>query len=232
VNYVNLYSSMRFANWMSNGQGHGDTETGAYTLTGGTPLVPLNSLLVRRNPDAKVFLPSEDEWYKAAYYDPARHRYWDYPAGSDTPTRCTLPTQARGAANCGLVTAAANPANPGITGVASWFWGDVTDVDAYPGSVSPYGAYDMGGNLFQWTEELTVSVLGQYHAGAKVAPVLDAVFGVLGNPFQVNGFGPCAVVRGTDYGDGAEFGGANGRTCDIAADPFETYGIRLAARAG
>lgn len=232
VNYVNLFSSMRFANWMSNGQGHGSTETGAYTLSGGLPLASTNMLMVRRNPGAKVFLPSEDEWYKAAYYDAAKHKYWDYPSGSDTPTTCALPSKKRGDANCGLVTAEHNPANPGLTGVASWFWGDVTDIDAYPGSVSPYGAYDMGGNLFQWTQELSVSVLGQYHAGANVAPLTDALFGIAGNPFETNGIGPCAVVRGTDYGDGAKFGGAAGRTCDIAADPFETYGIRLAALPG
>jgi hypothetical protein len=224
---------MRFANWMSNGQGNGSTETGAYTLTGGLPLVSTNMLMVRRNPGAKVFLPSEDEWYKAAYYDPAQHKYWDYPHGSDEPTTCAMPSTKRGTANCGLITAAHNPATPpGVSGVASWFWGDVTDIDAYPSSTSPYGALDMGGNLFQWTQELSVSVLGQYHAGSLIAPVLDALFGVVGNPFQTNGIGPCGIVRGTDYGDGAKFGGANGRTCDIAADPFETYGIRLAAVPG
>ena len=228
VNYPNLYSAMRFANWMHNGQGDGDTETGAYTLAGGTA-IPTNFLTVERNPGAKVFLPSEDEWYKAAFYDPARHKYWDFPAGSDEETICAMPGPTPNTANCGLVTAAANPNNPGITGVASWFWGDVTDVGAYTNSASPYGAFDMGGNLFQWTEELTVTVITQYHAGAKVAPVLDALFGVVGNPFETNGIGPCGVVRGTDYGDGSEFGGAAGRTCDITVDPFETYGIRIAA---
>ena len=37
VNYVDFYDALRFANWMNNGQGNGDTETGAYTLLGGTP---------------------------------------------------------------------------------------------------------------------------------------------------------------------------------------------------
>ena len=36
VNYLSLYDAMRFANWMNNGQGSADTETGAYTLLGGT----------------------------------------------------------------------------------------------------------------------------------------------------------------------------------------------------
>src|SRR5262245_58814137 len=33
VNYVTFYDALRFANWMNNGQGTGDTETGAYTIT-------------------------------------------------------------------------------------------------------------------------------------------------------------------------------------------------------
>src|SRR5688572_4216944 len=37
VVFVSFYDALRFANWMHNGQGNGDTETGAYTLLGGTP---------------------------------------------------------------------------------------------------------------------------------------------------------------------------------------------------
>ncbi len=32
VNYVSWYDAIRFANWLHNGQGSGDTETGAYML--------------------------------------------------------------------------------------------------------------------------------------------------------------------------------------------------------
>ena len=37
VSYVTWYDAIRFANWLHNGQGTGDTENGAYTLEGGTP---------------------------------------------------------------------------------------------------------------------------------------------------------------------------------------------------
>ena len=70
VNFVSWYDAIRFANWLNNGQGDGDTETGAYTLLGGTP-TPSNGSSITRNPGATWFLPSEDEWYKAAYYQPA-----------------------------------------------------------------------------------------------------------------------------------------------------------------
>ena len=38
-----------------------------------------------RNRQAKYFLPSANEWYKAAYYDPVVGVYWDYPTGSNSP---------------------------------------------------------------------------------------------------------------------------------------------------
>ena len=65
VNYVSFYDALRFANWLRNGQPTGaqddsTTEDGAYDMS-------LGSQVVRRA-DAQVFLPSEDEWYKAAYY--------------------------------------------------------------------------------------------------------------------------------------------------------------------
>ena len=65
VNFVLFYDAVRFANWMNNGQGTGDTETGAYTIT--AQGIADNS--ITRNAGATILLPTEDEWYKAAYYD-------------------------------------------------------------------------------------------------------------------------------------------------------------------
>jgi hypothetical protein len=63
VNQVTYYDALRFVNWMHNGQGPADTETGAYTLVGGTE-TPSSVLF---NAGASIFLPSDSEWYKAAY---------------------------------------------------------------------------------------------------------------------------------------------------------------------
>ena len=44
----------------------------------------------RRNPNADYFLPSDDEWYKAAYYDPTKNGtggYWQYPPKTDDPAK-------------------------------------------------------------------------------------------------------------------------------------------------
>ena len=46
------------------------------------PAINPNNLY--RNSLATYFLPSVDEWYKAAYYDPTSGTYFDYPTGSNT----------------------------------------------------------------------------------------------------------------------------------------------------
>lgn len=65
VNHVSFWDSARFANWLHNGQptgpqGSGTTEDGAYDLNGYTGS---DEASITRQPGAKFFLPSEDEWY-------------------------------------------------------------------------------------------------------------------------------------------------------------------------
>lgn len=71
VNYVNWGDAARFMNWLHNGQGNSSTETGAYTLNGAMTRGEL--MAVTRNSDAKFWIPTENEWYKAAYYDPDKN---------------------------------------------------------------------------------------------------------------------------------------------------------------
>jgi PEP-CTERM putative exosortase interaction domain len=143
VNFVSFYSAMRFANWLNNGQGSGSTETGAYTLLGGTA-TPSNGTTVTRNAGATIALPTEDEWYKAAYYDSRSTSYFDYPAGSNTATTCGAPTATPNSANCGFAV------------------GDVVAVGSYSGSASPFGTYDQGGNVFEWSETLVAPGQGTW----------------------------------------------------------------------
>jgi formylglycine-generating enzyme len=137
VNNVSFYDALRFTNWLNNGQGNVDTETGAYTLLGGTA-TPSNWMTVMRNGGAEIFLPSEDEWYKAAYYS-SGGLYSDYPTGTDTQTGCDAPTATANRANC----------TPAV--------GAVTTVGAYTGSSSPYGTFDQGGNVWEWNEQIVPS---------------------------------------------------------------------------
>jgi formylglycine-generating enzyme required for sulfatase activity len=193
--------------------------------------VPTNAATIRRNADAVVAVASEHEWYKAAYYDGKKGVYYDYPAGTDEPMTCAMPGPTPNTANCGLVTAKENPENPGLPSASAWPFADVTDVGAYTASASPWGAYDMGGNLFQWTDTISYAVTGQYHSGQRIAPVLDAVNSVIGDPYTT-GVGPTGVLRGTDFGDGPEFNASNGRTNDFTFYKWDTYGIRLVRLGG
>ncbi len=137
VNNVTWYDSIRFANWLHNGQGSGDTETGAYTILGGTA-TPINGLSITRNPSATWWLTSEDEWYKAAYHknDGDTANYFAYPTSSDTAPTAEAPAGGLNSANYDLIV------------------GDLTDAGAYVDSDSPYGTFDQGGNVFEWNESV------------------------------------------------------------------------------
>ncbi|HEY3392553.1 MAG TPA: SUMF1/EgtB/PvdO family nonheme iron enzyme [Lacipirellulaceae bacterium] len=145
VVFLSWFDTIRFANWLHNGQGSGDTETGAYTLLGGTP-VPSNANIITRNPGARWWLPSEDEWYKAAYYDPIAEVYYDYPTGTSGRPNNNLPS-----ADTGNSMNAGRHSRSGV-GVPSYPW---TDVGAYTLSASPYGTFDQGGNAEEWNETLS-----------------------------------------------------------------------------
>ena len=93
---VSWGDAARFCNWLQNGQptgaeGPGTTETGAYTLNGAITDAAL--MAITRNAGATYFIPSENEWYKAAYYKGGGTNagYWTYPTQSNTAPINTLP---------------------------------------------------------------------------------------------------------------------------------------------
>ena len=94
MNFVSWGDTARFCNWLHNGQPTGtqdltSTEDGSYFLNGAVDSAEL--LAIEREPDATFVIPSEDEWYKAAYHknDGATGNYWDYPTGSDDQPAAT-----------------------------------------------------------------------------------------------------------------------------------------------
>ena len=142
IAYVSWFDAARFVNWLHNGQGSGSTETGVYNLNGAT------SGIFTAQPGATVWLPTEDEWYKAAYYDPTKGGtggYWLHANQSDTMTT-NDPTVA-GAANY-------NDGDYVGSGTSSPPSGNaLTEVGAYGAdSQSYYGTNDQGGNLFEWND--------------------------------------------------------------------------------
>ncbi len=144
VNWVSWADAARFCNWLTNGQpsgpqGPGTTERGSYLLNGLMVDTPLMG--VARSTDARYVIPNEDEWYKAAYYKGGSTNagYWTYPTRSDLPPSNVL--SSTGTNN-------ANFYDNGFTDPVN----KLTPAGAFAGSPGPYGTFDQGGNLWQWTE--------------------------------------------------------------------------------
>lgn len=140
---VSFMDAMRFINWLENGQpegaqGPGTTEDGVYSISNGRSEV--------RASHATYFIPSEDEWYKAAYYDPHGNggsgAYYDYPTSSDSTPNRNLPSADTG-----------NSANYLANGNGDSEY-SMTDVGSYSLSVSPWGTFDQGGNVWEWNESI------------------------------------------------------------------------------
>lgn len=134
VNYVSFADGARFANWLTNGQGLSSTETGSYNML--NPLATVTRMTAQPGQDVQYFVASEDEWYKAAYYDAALGGYWAYPTQSNVAPTASAPN------------ALPNQAN------FSNFNGVPTDEGAYTGSFSYYGTFDQEGNLSEFTDTI------------------------------------------------------------------------------
>lgn len=168
VTYVSWYDSARFVNWLHNGQpvglqATGTTETGAYTLTG-------NSGIIMRNASWLYSLPTEDEWYKAAYHQPAAQggdsdNYWLYPtANNATPNSRNGSLTDPNSANFRKDDGIANGFNDGyaVSGSMSYSSSQqyLTDVGAFSLAVSFYGTFDQGGNVMERNDAIIGSVRG------------------------------------------------------------------------
>lgn len=209
IGFIDFFRAARFINSIYNGQsvrtviGQGvyqyecspslETESGAYNLFN----QPVYGSYSQRGVVSGFVLPSQDEWIKAAYYSPnevafGRH-YWRYPTRSDSAPSPAI------ADACGNVT----NAGPGSGLVANYangaVWcpagceagssagcvppdgnlGNLTDVGACR-TPSPWGTFDQGGNVVEWTETVCAPVEGvpnpgnqsiwrQVHGGISIA---------------------------------------------------------------
>ncbi|MCY2930377.1 MAG: SUMF1/EgtB/PvdO family nonheme iron enzyme [Planctomycetota bacterium] len=148
VNFVSWGDAARFANWLTNGQPTGaqslsTTENGSYYLNGATSETAL--MTVTRAANAKYVIPTENEWYKAAYYKGGSTNagYWDYPTQSNT------------APGRDMTDSSGNNANyDRLSGEPPIDSGEyvTTVVGEFQNSPGPYGTFDQGGNVWELDE--------------------------------------------------------------------------------
>lgn len=144
--FVSWNEAARFVNWLNVSQGFSPAYNftakpgdGDYNADSDISLwvsgdAGFNAANPFRNSMAQYFLPSTDEWYKAAYYNPTSGIYFDYPTGSNlAPTAVSSGTTAGTAVY--LQAYLTSPA-------------DITQA----GGLSPYGTMGQGGNVIEWEE--------------------------------------------------------------------------------
>ncbi|MGI9456805.1 MAG: formylglycine-generating enzyme family protein [Aeoliella sp.] len=214
--WINWNSAARFVNWLSNGQGSGDTESGVYNG------LPQNSgdPTPFREAGATIFLPSEDEFYKAAYYNPDLNDgaggYTEFGVGDALPVS-EGPSGGTTSANYAIDAGRADHAS------GDTFWQNnhtpatipgggfdkslvhLTEVGAYMSATSHYGLYDVDGLVYQWTDD-----------GRQRAPNVEYDF---------------PVFRGGSWSSNDEFVGAAYRNLYSFPNVVShaSYGLRIAS---
>jgi formylglycine-generating enzyme len=139
---ISWYEAAAFVNWLNTSTG----KTAAYDLAWDGSAWSMNLWSsgdawqaggenLYRNKNASYFLPSENEWYKAAYYKGGGTNagYWLYPTASSS-----VPTAVASGTDAGTAVYNNAASVPAIVDSA--------------GGLSPYGTMGQGGNVFEWNE--------------------------------------------------------------------------------
>jgi formylglycine-generating enzyme required for sulfatase activity len=143
---MSWFEAAAFVNWLNTSTGH----QAAYQLIRAPPFQPVTLTLWSsaeawqlggenryRHKDAYYFLPSEDEWYKAAYHknDGVTPNYWDYATGSNT-----IPIAVASGTATGTAVYAQTPGQSAPAAVDN------------NGGLSAYGTRGQHGNVEEWNE--------------------------------------------------------------------------------
>ncbi len=169
VDEISWRDAARFCNWLHNGKSSNLSalENGAYdTSTFGTDSEGRFTDQVSHHPGARFWIPTFDEWLKAAHYDPGLDRWWAYSDSSDTVPTPGIP--------------GVGEANHGFT--LPGFGEAYIPLGSYPNTVSPWGLLDAAGGTTEWTEGVfDVSATGTFSRrrlmGSANGSAIDASFG-------------------------------------------------------
>jgi sulfatase modifying factor 1 len=101
---------------------------------------------VTRESGWKWAITNGEEWYKAAYHknDGVTENYFDYPTSSDDiPDNALIDPDPGNNANF---------RDGQVYTIGAPYWR--TEVGEFENSNSPYGTFDQGGNVWEWTESI------------------------------------------------------------------------------
>jgi hypothetical protein len=116
---ISFHQAAQYCNWLTTGS----ATDGAYSISSAGLVTSVNRDF--RNAQGVVYLlPTEDEWYKAAYFKPDGGGYSAYPFGTNT-----APTA--GANSC-------------FSTNSPW--------SVASGTIEQNGTFDLSGNVFEWVE--------------------------------------------------------------------------------
>jgi hypothetical protein len=176
VNGITWRTAAQFANWLHNDKAPSIAalQDGAYDIStfSTNPNQTFNDQLTH-HPGAKYWIPTLDEWIKAAHYDPNRYGagqggYWEYKNSSDS---------------------LATPGLPGVGETSAGLLlpnGDEQDIPlgAYFDHVSPWGLWDTSGGMAELLEEaiwpgaFTQRLLAGSYAGDEFWHLRDQLAGL------------------------------------------------------
>ncbi len=152
VGNIDWRMAAMYCNWLHNGKSSdlAAFESGAYDVSTFGYFGNIFTDQVTRSPGARYWIPSWDEWLKAAHYDPNKNGpgqggWWKYSITSDTaPISGPPPSLAPGSLG---------QANAGGWAFPNLSPGDVP-LGAYANVTSPWGLYDTAGGTSEWTEKV------------------------------------------------------------------------------
>ncbi len=134
---VSWFEAAQFVNWLNTSSGsvpaYKFDANGEFQLW--APIDPgYNPHNLFRNTQARYFLPSADEWYKAAFYGLTTSTWFDFPNGNNTAP-----------------TPVASGTAPGTAVFDQPFEQGPADI-MLAGGPSPFGTIGQAGNVWEWEE--------------------------------------------------------------------------------